>query len=548
MNISIKRKRLHIESNDLMNIESTNIIGWTPNYNKGYASMNLDISGITNLLNQLDYKPIATEEVKEWYKSNINKELTNKLNCITNLNQELKQYQREAVNFFLNRNNCVIGYDMGLGKSIIGINCIKALKAKKVLIVCPSYLKYSWAEEIEKWSKLSYTVIDGTESQRELLFKKHQDKKNTILIINYEQIRVKTKKNGKVVEIKVHEYIQKTKFDLCIWDEAHRLKNRQSQISQGAYAINTHNRVMMTGTPVTKNPGEIYSLLRILDRERFTSYWTFVKYYCHVVEGFRGFEIGHVTKPKEYKNLLSQYMIRYLKEDVAKELPDKIYIDIPVRMYQDQEKIYRQALEDYLNPSGDIIESDVEKFIRLCQIAQNPLILNGKDTSIVKDTTLDLIDDIGEQRIIIACTYINMSIDLHDSIEKKYKDRKVFLINSREKRRHDIVNEFKEDPTAILVTTIKCLAEGANLDCCDNIIYCDIEWNCGVNLQFENRIHRMTSTRKKYYYFIKVLDSIHDYKHRKIHTESQMSKVSLGDSDSKVIRSIMEDFRRELKR
>lgn len=548
MNISIKRKRLYVESDNLMNIESTNIIGWTPQYAKGYASMNLDITALKNLLKQLDYKPTATDEVKSWYNSQINRKLTDKLSGVNNLNKELKPYQKEGVNFFLNRRNCILGFDMGLGKTLTAINCIKAIRARKVIVVCPSYLKYSWAEEISKWSKLTYTVIDGTPAQREEQFKAHREKKRKVLIINYEQIRIKTKKNGKLISINVHEYIQKTKFDLTIWDEVHRLKNRQSQISQGAYAINTHNRLMMTGTPVTKNPGEIYSPLRILDRERFTSYWTFVKYYCEVHEGFRGLDIGHIKKPKEYQELINHYMLRYLKEDVAKDLPDKIYIDIPVKMYPEQEKIYKQALDEYLNPSGDIIESDVERFIRVCQIAQNPAILGGKNISIVKDTTLDLLEDIGQKQVIIVCTYINMSIDLHESIEKKYKDREVLLINSKVPKRHEIVNKFKKTKNSLLITTIKCLREGANLDCCDYIIYCDIEWNHGMNLQFENRIHRMTSTRKKYYYFIKVLGTVNDYKHRKIYTESQMSKIALGDSDTKVIRSIMEDFRKELKR
>ena len=96
------------------------------------------------------------------------------------------------------------------------------------------------------------------------------------------------------------------------------------------------------------------------------------------------------------------------------------------------------------------------------------------------------------------------------------------------------------------MTTIKCLAEGANLDCCDYIIYADIEWNYGVNLQFENRIHRMTSTRTKFYYFIIVEKTIHQYKHNKIMSEKQSAKAALGDSDSKVIKRIMEDFRKEL--
>jgi non-specific serine/threonine protein kinase len=551
MNISIKRKKLYIESDNLNEIESHQLIGWTPNYLKGYASMNLDIQALCNLLKQTSEKPKATEEVKTWYQKEIEKNklaLNQKRAKLDNLNKELKEYQLEAVNYFLNMRNCIIGYDMGLGKTLIAINCIKAIKAYKTMIVCPSYLKYSWGDEIKKWSPgLTYTIIDGTPEQREQQFKEHQEQKRIILIINYEQIRVKTKKNGKVIEINVHEYIQKTKFDLVIWDEAHRLKSRDSQISKGAYAINAQNRLMLTGTPITKNPGEIYSPLKILDRQRFTSYWTFVKYYCHVYEGFRDvLVIGDIIRPKEFKDLLSRYMIRKLKEDVAKELPEKIYIDIPVHMNIKQTKYYNDALEDYLNPSGDIIESDVEKFIRICQIVQNPVILGGYDVSCVKDATINLCDDIGEQRIMVACTYIEMSKNLQKSLETKYPGRNVYLINSQVRNRHEIVEKFKEDDTAILVTTIKCLAEGANLDCCDYIIYADIEWNCGVNLQFEDRIHRMTSTRTKFYYFIIVQKTVHQYKHNKIMSESKSAKFALGDSDSKVIRRIMEDFRKEL--
>jgi SNF2 family DNA or RNA helicase len=550
MNISIKRKRLHIQSNNLNEIESHQLIGWTPNYIKGYASMNLDIQALCNLLKQTSEKPKATEEVKTWYKQEIEKNklaLNQKRANLDNLNKELKEYQLQAVNYFLNMRNCIIGYDMGLGKTLIAINCIKAIKAYKTMIVCPSYLKYSWGEEIKKWCpKLTYTIINGTPAQREQQFKEHQEQNRIVLIINYEQIRIKTKKNGKVIEINVHEYIQKTKFDLVVWDESHRLKNKDSQISRGAYAINATNRLMLTGTPITKNPGEIYSPLKILDRQRFTSYWTFVKYYCDVHEGFRGLDVGHVIRPTEFKDLLNRYMIRKLKEDVASELPDKVYIHVPVYMLEKQTKYYNDALEEYLNPSGEIIESDVERFIRVCQITQNPVILGGYDVSCVKDATINLIDDIGEKNIMVACTYIEMSKNLHQSIENKYPGRNIYLINSQVRNRHEIVEEFKKDDTGILVTTIKCLAEGANLDCCDYIIYADIEWNCGVNLQFENRIHRMTSTRTKFYYFIIVQKTVHQYKHNKIMSENQSAKSALGDSDSKVIRRIMEDFRKEL--
>jgi len=146
MYIDIKRNKLHIQYDNLIDIESDRLIGWTPHYINNYASMNLDITAMNNLLKQLDFKPKASDQVKAWYKEEMSKlkksknaHKETKFNLPSNLNKELKEYQKLAVNFFLNVPNSIIAYDCGLGKSLVAINCIKALKARKTLIVCPTY-------------------------------------------------------------------------------------------------------------------------------------------------------------------------------------------------------------------------------------------------------------------------------------------------------------------------------------------------------------------------------------------------------------------------
>lgn len=547
--LSIKRNRLFIEFIDglLSDIESVNIIGWKQDASKNTASCTLDIENVDSLLSQM--KVQASQEVKDWYKKEFRKrkiaiQAHNSFNLdMTGLNEEMKEYQKKAVNFFIQTNNCIVAYEMGLGKSLIAINCIKAFKRVnkkiKVMIVCPAHLKYSWASEITKWSDLTYTIIEGTPKNRDILYKEFKENNNEVLINNYEQMRIKMKK-GKVESINVHEYIQKTKFDLVIWDEVHRLKTRDSQISIAAYAINTKARIMLSGTLITKNAGEVYSPLRILDRDRFKAYWQFVEFYCHVsMNDFRGMDIGGLKRPQAFKKLMNQYMIRKTKMEVAPELPDKIFIEIPVKMGDKQLKAYNTAMNDWMNPDGESIESDVEKFIRLCQINQNPAILGGDDVSISRDTTLELIEDIEPQRIIVSCMYIGMSTLLSESIKKRFPDRNVYLNNSTIKDRHLIVELFKKDKTGILVTTIGCAKEGYNIDECDIMILNDIAWNYGDNLQHQDRIHRMNSTRKKTYYFIVVKDTVHEYKHHKIYKEQFECKGAMGDKQEDVLRSLM---------
>jgi SNF2 family DNA or RNA helicase len=567
--LTIERNKVKIIG-DISILDTSNLINWSPSGLLDSGSFDKDKESIDSLCTQiksLNHTIVGDDKIRTWYRMQKSKEMnaqlihdnTYQLNENI-LNNELKDYQKQAISFFEQLRSCIIAYSPGLGKTLIGINCIKIINAKKILVVCPSYLKFSWADEIKKWTTdMIPIVINGTPKQRD---KQYDNFINTInctkiLIVNYEQIRIKKSKNhnGKQsLEINIPNIIKNINWDIIIWDEAHRLKSRNSQTTLGNFSLKTKNRLMLTGTPITKNPGEIWSLLKILDKDRFRSYWGFVKFYCHVCEGFRSLEIGNLIRPEKYKNMLKPYMLRKTKESVAPELPKKIFNEIYVRMDEKQKKIYNKALLDYLKPNlqspgeQDIIESDIEKFIRLNQIAQNPVILGGENVSIIKDTLSDMLQDI-EDSVIIGTTYIKMSIDLYESIAKKYKNRNVYLINSKvnTKKRYDILEKFKKDLTGILITTIRCLSEGVNLDCCDNIIFSDIEWNCGVNEQFQNRIHRMTSTRVKTYYFLVVKDTVNEYKHKKIYKESKMSQNSLGDNDQKIIRNLMAEYKRSQK-
>jgi SNF2 family DNA or RNA helicase len=414
----------------------------------------------------------------------------------------------------------------------------------------PSYIKYSFGEEIEKWTDLSYSIIDGTPKERERGYKDFFNNNKDILILNYEQVRVKKvkTKTGKVKEtiINIDNSIKDFEWDLIVCDEAHRLKSRDSQVSEGVKYLKSKHHLFMTGTPITKSETEIWRLLNIFDSRRFKSFWNFAKYYCSVDHNMFGVTIGMLKRPDEYTRLIDRYMFRLLKEDVAKHLPEKVVKIIPVKMGKIQKSAYDLAKEEYLMPNEDVIESDVERFIRMCQVCQNPAIIDGKNVSCVTDGCLDLLEDIDE-RVIVASTYIRMSELTKEAIENKFKNRNVYLINGtvKVKDRQDILNKFKKDETGILVVTIRALAEGVNLDCCNYIINLDHDWNCGTNDQFSDRIHRMTSTVTKYYYHFVVKGTVHKLKYDKIVNEATRMSKALNDTNRN-IKFIMEEFRNEI--
>jgi len=515
------------------------------------------VNQIAKILGSIKLEP--SEEVKKWYYEEYNKNsLANKvqknqvvpvLSNIEGLNKELKDYQLQGVKFFLSVNRCILGFEAGLGKTLTAINCMKTIKAKKVLVVCPSYLKYNWEDEINKWSDYTNTIINGTPTQREQGYKDFKENNKNILIVNYEQIRYKVTKgeNNKVTnkEIKIHKDVLEPIWDLIIMDECHRLKGRDSQVSEGMLKLKSRNKLMLTGTPINKCETEIWKLLRILDKQRFTSYWKFAEYYCNVEDGFYGKEIKGLKNPQEYSKLLNRYMLRKKKEDVI-DLPDKVIKTIKIDLSPKQLKLYKQAEKDYLNPKGDVIESDVEKFIRINQIVQNPAILDGQNVSSLTDTAIEILQD-NEEKFIIGCVYIGMSELTYETIKKAFPKRDVFLVNGtiNNKNRHEIIENWKKKRNSIIITTIKAMSEGLNLDICDNMMYLDYDWSNVANSQFSNRIHRMTSTRQKMYYHLIVRKTVSEYKYYKLMNEDHQMSKALNDTPS-AIKYLAEEYRRSL--
>lgn len=546
-----KGNKLILEGNyteELRNVQGSSRI-------KNAWSFPIDYFVVNKISTILGTRLTSSDEVKKWYYEERERQiLANKvqkndikdipsLNNIQGLNKELKEYQLQGIRFFLAVNRCMIAFDPGLGKTLLAINCMKAIKAKKILVVCPSYLKYNWQDEIKKWSNFSSSVVNGTASQRNEIIKWYVDKsllfsRPNVLIINYEQIRYKVTKgeNNKVTnrEIKIHKDILEPIWDIIVMDESHRLKGRDSQVSEGMLKLKSRSKIMLTGTPINKCETEIWKPLRILDKQRFTSYWKFAEYYCHVEDGFYCKVINGLRNKKEYNKLLNRYMLRKKKEDVA-DLPDKIVKTIKIDLTGKQLKIYKQAEKDYLNPKGEIIESDVEKFIRINQIVQNPAILEGENVSCVTDTAIEILQD-KEEKFIIGCVYIGMSELAYKAIESKFSTRKVFLVNGTipVKQRYEIIEEWKKARNSIIITTIKAMSEGLNLDICDNMMYLDYDWSNASNLQFSNRIHRMTSDRIKFYYHLIVRNTVSEYKYYKLMDEDKRMAQAINDTPSNI--------------
>jgi len=160
---------------------------------------------------------------------------------IKDLNVNMFPYQKEGVRFCLEAGRAILADDMGLGKTIQAIAYSELMDQyfgiEKILIVCPTSLKYQWKSEIEKFTKSSVTVVEGNLLSRMRIYK---EDKSTYKIVTYNVISNNWK------------YINEQHPDLIILDEAQRIKNWKTKISQNVKRLESNYALVLTGTPPCK--------------------------------------------------------------------------------------------------------------------------------------------------------------------------------------------------------------------------------------------------------------------------------------------------------
>ena len=247
------------------------------------------------------------------------------------LYSQLKRYQKDGIKFVLDHfGRCLIGDEMGVGKTLQGISVAKIYWLDwPFLVICPTSLKLNWKLELKKWlinlDDSRIMIIHTGSSNKE----KFPDdiKSKDVYIMSYEIAKAREK------ELKKHD------FKMIICDEAHLLKSRDSKRSVALRPIlqNTKRWILMSGTPMLAAPFEIFNLVQILRPDVFTDFGIFANLYCDPKR-----KVFHNKTIIDYKGsanlselnywLTKHIMIRRLKKDVLSELPDKTRIQIPIEV------------------------------------------------------------------------------------------------------------------------------------------------------------------------------------------------------------------------
>lgn len=271
-------------------------------------------------------------------------------------------YQRAGISYAQDKNDVLIGDEPGLGKTIQAIGYANLVEAERVLVVCPASIRLNWEREIRNWS-----TIPHVHPYPLLKSKQGVHPSANYVITSYDLART----DG------VFEAMRKDRWDLMILDEAHYLKSTDAQRTQSIFGAgpNSHSRyaeewlaercdrVMgLTGTPLPNRPRECYTLARALCWESidYMSFDQFCYRFNPIVRNEWTSEEHKGRLPELQSRLRSNFMIRRLKKDVLKDLPDKryefTYIEEngAIREVLAKERMLDFDIDDLKNPFAEI--------------------------------------------------------------------------------------------------------------------------------------------------------------------------------------------------
>ena len=308
--------------------------------------MSKNYKGNTEIINGSTKRDSRSErEEDEELMNNNNKNTIDESELIRNSpdwikGTELKEYQIDGLNWLIklykNGINGILADEMGLGKTIQTISLLGYLKSKKGikgphLIIVPKSTITNWMIEINKWCPILNPIkLHGNKEERNEI-------KNNIIKLGKFEICLTT------YEIAVIEksILKKINWNYIIIDEAHRIKNEVSVLSQVVRQFNTLHRLLITGTPLQNDLKELWSLLNFLLPEIFASSQDFEKWFDLSKNQEEDKQQEIIEK---LHKVLQPFLLRRLKSEVEISLLPKKEIKIFVPLSKMQRLWYQKIL------------------------------------------------------------------------------------------------------------------------------------------------------------------------------------------------------------
>ena len=377
----------------------------------------------------------------------------------------------------------ILADDMGLGKTLQVISLLlwAGRKEEKIpsIVVAPTSLVYNWMSEIKRFApELNVVVGEGTQAARAAQIAKLSQPESgiDIYITSYPLIRRDIAALSRIT------------FRFAILDEAQYIKNAMSVGAGAVKQLKAQTRFALTGTPMENHPGELWSIFDFVLPGYLLSFAQFMH------------RFGTGEELDTLRKRIRPFLLRRLKGDVLKELPEKNEIQMLADMTEEQRRVYQASLmrlkpqvED-MAKGGNRIEM-LAAITELRQICGHPsLVLPNYAASSGKlDLLLDILPGALEarHRALIFSQFTRMLRILQRRLEAAGVTCMYLDGETPPKRRIEMVEEFNGGQGQVFLISLKAGGSGLNLTGADTVIHFDPWWNPAAEDQATDRAHRI---------------------------------------------------------
>jgi superfamily II DNA or RNA helicase len=387
----------------------------------------------------------------------------------------------------------ILADDMGLGKTLQTLTFLKSISTKRpALVICPRTLLYNWSEEIEKFFPgTEYLVYYGNPEEREKM--RSNIDQYELVITSYSIIS------------RDYEEMQNFNFSYCILDEAQHIKNYRTKRARGVKAIRAGVRLALTGTPIENSVEELWSIMDYLMPGYLGNYHQFSNNYLNPIKKNHDEESLY-----ELKKRVAPFILRRKKQDVLKELPDKMVNIQRVEMTKLQEDTYRVVLDEVKNNLFETVQQRgfdrsriniLTVLTRLRQICNHPaLVLDQPDRRLRSGKMEALLEIVGEaieggHKLIVFSQFVQMLKLIREEFDRSniiYE----YLDGSTRNRMERVRNFNENEEIQVFLISLKAGGVGLNLTAADMVIHVDPWWNPMVERQATDRAHRIGQDKR----------------------------------------------------
>ena len=408
------------------------------------------------------------------------------------LRDVLRPYQEEGFKWLCTLGSIgfggILADDMGLGKTIQTIAYLDHRRTegeqRPAIVVCPASLVYNWRSEFERFAAdMAVVCVTGDKRRRRAAIA-DADKAN-VLVTSYDLMRR---------DVADYEGVE---FSCAVLDEAQFVKNHRTQAAKAVRTLNAPVRFALTGTPIENRLLELWSIFDFLMPGVLGTDAEFTSRFAGPITD------GDEVVAERLRRLVGPFILRRLKRDVARDLPEKNESVVVAQMQGEQDKLYRASASRLALMLSDQTPAEfsgqrlkvLAELTKLRQLCCDPHLLyeNYKGDSAKLDTCMELIHQAveGGHQVLLFSQFTSMLEIIATRLDQE-KVAWLRLTGSTSKEaRVKLVERFQAGEAPVFLISLKAGGTGLNLTAADIVIHYDPWWNLAAQNQATDRTHRI---------------------------------------------------------